>query len=118
MNPFQAHAENMKAYEEMCAEPVNPEVQENTITIQSGTYTAIVGAFLRRDIFINGGVSPHLIGEVIVQKSVLPTGTKFSFGQKITAVPIGGPAHQCQVYGQDNTFTEWRLQLFDVNEGA
>ncbi len=118
MNPFAEHAANMRDYEEFCSEPVSGEPGENTVTVGGGTFTAIVGQFIRADIFINGGISPHLVGEVIVQKSALPPGTVFSLGQEAIARPIGGGCHQCLVYGVHYTFTEWRLQLYDRNEGA
>lgn len=108
----------MAAYLAMCAEPIVPNVGENTITIQSGKFPAVVGQFIVRPILINGGVQNHLMGEVIVQKSSLPAGTVFVFGQTITATQIGGTAHNCLVHEMHDTFAEWRLQLMDVNEGA
>jgi hypothetical protein len=64
------------------------------------------------------GISPHLVGEVIVQKAALPDNTVFVLGQQVAAYPIGGGCHKCKIYGVDHTFTEWRLQLYDQYQGA
>lgn len=117
-NPFAEHAQNMQAYQDLLSEPVSGDPGENTITTAGGTFQAIVGQFIRRDVLINGGVSMHLIGEVIVQKSAMPIGTVFSLNQEVIARPIGGGCRKCAIFGVDYTFTEWRLQLWDQFEGA
>jgi hypothetical protein len=64
-----------------------------------------------------GGFSPRLMAEVIVQKDIV-TDLRFRVGQSLTAVQVGGESHDCQIKEIGGTFTEWRLQVVDVNEGA
>jgi hypothetical protein len=117
MNPFAAFAANMKAYEAMTSEPVN-EAEGNYVLYGDNRITAVVSNFMVRQVLVNGGFSPMLVAEAIIQKDAVPEGAVFKTGQNITAVQVGGESHECQIQAVDGDFTEFRLQLVDVNEGA
>lgn len=125
-NPFQEHADNMEAYEEILAEPINGVVGnfiECTLfnangAVPSAQYVATVGQFIVRQVLGAGGFSPRLMGQAIVRKTVLPAGTYFKTGQKLKVTQVGGSIRQCQVEDIEDTFTEWRLNLWDVNQAA
>lgn len=125
-NPFQEHADNMEAYEEFLSDPINGKTG-NTIEcglfnkngrVASAVYPATVGRFVVQQILGAGGFSPRLMGQAIVRKSVLPDGTYFKTGQQLTVSQVGGSVRGCQVEDIEDTFTEWRLNLWDKNQGA
>lgn len=128
MNPFQAHAENMAAYEEVLAEPVPgvtspaPSIEGEVFTangaVASDVYPATVGHFILEQVLVPGGFSPRLMGQAIVRKAVLPAGAFFKTGRKFTVCQVGGSVRRCQVESIEDTFTEWRLNLWDQSQGA
>lgn len=117
MNPFAAHSQNMKAYEQMLAEPVNGQ-EGNYVLVGGARYTAVVGQFVVTQVFVNGGFSPMLAGEAIIQKDILPEGFAFRKRDRITAVQVGGESHDCIVDAAHGDYAEWRLQLWDASEGV
>ena len=127
MNPFEQHADNMRSYEELLAIPIGdkpaPSVQYpldagGRVTAGTKTYAATVGQFVIRQVLSNGGFSPRLMGQAIIRKSLLPDGTAFHTGHKLIATQAGGSVRVCQIDDIEDTFTEWRLNLWDVNQGA
>ena len=125
-NPFSEHAQNMEEYENMLSAPIAGGVG-NFVTcalftaagaVAEKQYPATVGQFTVQGVLKDGGFSPRLMGQVIIRKSILPAGTYFKTGQKITATQAGGSVRACQVETIEDTFTEWRLNLWDVNEKA
>jgi len=128
MNPFEEHAGNMALYEQECAEPVtdvstSPSVQypldvSGNPTTKTAAYAATVGQFTIQQILTQTGFSPKLMGQAIIRKSLLPSGTKFATGQKLIATQVGGSVRVCQIESIEDTFTEWRLNLWDTNQGA
>ena len=128
MNPFEEHANNMALYEQECAEPVTgisttPSVQYpvdggGQPTSATATYAATIGHFMVEQILTQNGFSPKLMGQAIIRKSLLPVGTSFATGQKLIATQVGGSVRSCQIDSIEDTFTEWRLNLWDNNQGA
>ena len=127
MNPLQQHADSMAAYEAMLAEPIAgspaPSIQypldnSGLPTEATKTYPATVGHFIVRQVLTNGGFSPRLMGQAIVRKAGLPPGTVFHTGQLLIVTQAGGSVRTCQIEDIEDTFTEWRLNLWDKNEGA
>ena len=127
MNPFQEHAANMEAYESELSEPINGTTG-NTISFpldlngnaidSTNEYPATIGEFVVKQVLIEGGFSPRLMGQAIVRKSVLPPGAAFLSGQLLIAKQIGGSVRTCMVQEVEDVFTEWRLNLWDQNQGA
>jgi hypothetical protein len=126
MNPFQAHTDNMAAYEAMLSEPIAGKTG-NTIAcalykagvaVASAVYPATVGQFVVRQVLVAGGFSPRLVGQAIVRKSVLPEGAYFKTGQKLTVVQVDGTVRRCQVDEIEDPATEWRLNLWAENQAA
>lgn len=127
MNPFQAHADNMAAYEIELEQPIAGMVgnsinaalwNSNGKTNPAANYPATISRFEIKQVFGNGGFSPRLMGQAIVRKSVLPAGTYFRTGDRLTAVQSGGSVRSCQIEDIEDQFTEYRLNLWDVNQGA
>ena len=128
MNPFAEHADNMDSYEQECSEPIHgvstsPSVQypvdgSGNPTATTKTYVATVGQFMVQQILGSGGFSPQLRGQAIIRKILLPAGTVFHTGQMIVATQVGGSVRVCQIQDIEDTFTEWRLNLWDQNQGA
>jgi len=87
-------------------------------SVPEAQYPATIGQFVVQQVLKDGGFSPRLMGQAILRKSILPAGTYFKTGQKITATQAGGSVRSCQVDSIEDTFTEWRLNLWDVNEKA
>lgn len=125
-NPFEEHAQNMKAYEYMLAVPIDTVVG-NFIEcalftaagpVASKQYVATIGQFVLRQVLVAGGFSPRLMGQAIIRKSTLPAKTYFKTGQELKATQVGGSIHQCQIESIEDTFTEWRLNLWSKNQSA
>lgn len=129
-NPFEEHSNHMADYEGMLADPVTGVTSAagcsitcalfiaGAASVASATYPAIVGHFIVRQALKAGGFSPQLMGQAIVRKNALPAGATFRSGQKLTVAQVGGSIRQCQVEDIEDTFTEWRLNLWDTNEKA
>lgn len=127
MNPFAAHAANMVAYQEMCSEPVNgaagntiqyPVSNAGAVAGATKTFAATVGHFVVRQVYVGNGFSPRLVGQAIIQKNILPAGTDFHTGQFLIATQIGGATYVCQIQDIEDTYAEFRLNLWAQNQGA
>ena len=127
MNPFQEHANNMAAYETELAEPINgvvgnsiqyPLAVTGVPSPSTTTYPATVGHFMIKQVLMAGGLSPRLVGQAIVRKSVLKPGVVFKTGQRLLAAQVGGSNRLCQIEEIEDTFTEYRLNLWDISQSA
>ena len=117
MNPFQEHSLNMQDYEITLADPVN-NVVGDYIVYGGSKFTAVVSRFEQRQVLVAGGFTPRFLAQVIVQKKNVPTTTVFKTGQAVTAYQVGGGIHKCQVESVEDTFLEWRINLWDIGERA
>ena len=117
MNPFQEHAENMEAYEVMMAEPIEGK-SGGSVQYLGKDIPATVGRFIVRQVFVGAGFSPRLMGQAIVRKAVVPENIVFYTGQQLTVTQVGGSIRECMIDDIEDTFTEWRLNLWDKNEAA
>jgi len=115
MNPFEAHSNNMAAYESMLAEPV-AGATGNSIVYGAAEFPAVVGHFVVRQVLVNGGLSPRLIGQAIIQKAHVPKAVIFKTGQLLVVKQIGGSVRRCSIEEVEDTFLEFRLNLWDQNE--
>lgn len=127
MNPFAEHNLNQQAYEQMLSEPVNnaagnfisyPLDGTGRPTATTAQYPATVSTFADRDVFGPAGFVRRLVADVIVRKEVLPNGTRFRMGQLLQATAVGGASRVCEVQDVEDTYTEWRLTLWDRNQNA
>jgi hypothetical protein len=118
MNPFEEHADNMVDYQVELAEPINGFIGD-FVVYAGAQIVAVVGHFVVHQVLVAGGFSPRLIGQAIIQKSALAgSAVNFATGQKLTVKQVGGSIRQCQIESIEDTFTEWRLNLWDKNESA
>lgn len=129
MNPFAEHDLNQQDYEQLLtAEQVNGKdgnslqfpLDTNGRPIQGTTqsYPATISPFANKDFFGPAGFVSMLVAQAIVRKAVLPPGTNFNKGQFVIVTAVGGSTRLCQVNDVTSTFTEYRLELDDKNEGA
>jgi hypothetical protein len=117
MNPFSEHAANMEDYEKTLDEPVNNQVGD-WIVYGGSRFKAVVSHFVQRQVLVAGGFSPRLTAQAIVQKKNVPSTLVFKTGQSITAYQVGGSIHRCQIESAEDTFLEWRINLWDLGQGA
>ena len=126
INPLAEQDANMAEYENLLAEAMD-DVAGNFIncavwvsggSVAAAQYPATVGHFVVRQILGPGGFSPRLMGQAIVRKANLPDGAFFKTGDKLTVTQAGGSVRACQVEDIEDTYTEWRINLWDVNQGA
>ena len=120
MNPFQQHAENMKAYEQILAEPLTANDQVNSVDYRGRNIVATVGPFMEQQVLKadGGGFQRVLMAEVIIQKTAVPAATDFKTGQWITVNQLGGTSRKCRVDSVQDTYTEFRVNVIDASQGA
>ncbi len=118
-NPFSAHDDNQKAYEAMMSEPVSPADGGGGGWIKyagSDEIVATVGPFMVQDVLEGGGFVRKMMAQVIVRKAVLPEGMSFFSSNPITVKEIGGTVRACKIHTTQDVFTEWRLDVFALNQ--
>ena len=118
-NPFEVHNHFQALYEKRLAVPIDGRAG-NFITYLNEQYPATISPFrvmqrLKPD---GGGFQSFLTGQAIVRKEVLPAGTVFKSGYRLSATQVNGSTRDCQVDSVEDTMTEWRLNLWDVNYKA
>jgi hypothetical protein len=130
VNPFDEHAANMAGLEAIYAQPTANGATGNYIlaaltlangqTVATAQYPATVGHFVVQQVLTSGGggFTPRLMGQVVVRKNVLPATAQFHTGDQLTVAQVGGSVRKCQVENVEDTFTEWRLNLWDTSQFA
>jgi hypothetical protein len=99
-------------------EMVKSDLQGGTLSINNSAYDCTVGGFSRQDVFMNGGISPHTMGDAQVLLSDLPSDIDLGVGKKLTVIPNTGKVRQCQIHSTQNTGNHISILLWDLNEGA
>ena len=97
---------------------VKSDLQGGTVNIGNATYDCTIGIFAKRDILINGGISPMMIGDVQVALEDFQDDFTFSFGLNVTVVPNTGKTRQCTLFTTDYSGPLVTLNLHDAYEGA
>jgi hypothetical protein len=97
---------------------VKSDLQGGTVSLGNAAYDCTIGIFSKRDVLVNGGVSPMMIGDVQVALEDFPDGTEFRFGQNVTVVPNTGKTRQCTIFTTDYSGPLVVLNLHDQNDGA
>lgn len=127
MNPFQEHDANQLEYEAELAQPINgvvgntiqfPLDNKGNVIPTTATMPATISHFVMKDLLVDGGISPQLVGQAIIRKAVVPANTHFRRGFLVIANQVGGSSRGCVISDVEDTFTEWRLNLWDKSERA
>lgn len=116
-SPFEAHDRNEALWDATMAETVNGKPGASVV-FGGKTYPASVGPFFIKQIFQGGGFSPRLTGQAIVRKANLPALPAKFVGQQMLVNQPGGSSRTCQISDVEDTYTEWRINLWDVSQGA
>ena len=97
---------------------VKSDLQGGTASLLSAAYDCTIGLFSKRDMLVDGGVRPMMIGDIQLALADLPDGLALAFGTRVTVVPNTGRARQCTLYTADYSGPLVVLTLHDANEGA
>lgn len=93
-------------------------LQGGKVTILGVDYPATIGTFSKRDVFVNGGISPHMMGDAQVLFSDLPPTVDLGIGKFLDTTDGFGKIRNCKVHETANCPNYVSIQLWDLNEGA
>lgn len=95
------------------------DVQGGTVTFGDKTYPCTVGLFSVRDMLVNGGITPMMIGDVQIALEDVPEAKRiFPVGLKVTVTPKTGKVRFCTLFTTDYSGPFVVLNLHDANEKA
>jgi hypothetical protein len=97
---------------------VQSDLQGGELVIGDATYDCTVGTFAERDVLVDGGVSPMLLGDAQVAIADFVAGFKFYRGLALTVKPNTGAQRKCDIQSAEHQGPLVNLVLHDIHQGA